>query len=194
MSVTKAAANSAVNPSTTTFDIDPAHSSAGFKVRHMMVSNVKGDFRKLTGSVEYDSKNPAATKIHVTIDASSIHTGEAQRDDHLRSADFLDVATYPSITFQSKKVTPTGDETFKVIGDLTVHGVTREVTLDVEASPEVQDPWGGTRVGATATTKINRKDYGLTWNQALELGGVLVGDEVAISIDVELVKRVAQAS
>jgi polyisoprenoid-binding protein YceI len=190
MSVTQSA-NPVPATSAGTFEIDPQHSTVGFKVRHMMISNVKGDFRKFSGTVSYDPQSPLAAEINISIDAASINTGEPQRDDHLRSADFFDVAKHPELTFKSKRVTPSGEDNFKVAGDLTIHGVTREVTLTVETTPQVKDPWGGTRFGASATAKINRKDFGLTWNQALELGGVLVGDEVQIAIEVELVKKAA---
>jgi polyisoprenoid-binding protein YceI len=129
--------------------------------------------------------------VEATIDVTGINTGEAQRDTHLKSADFFDVAKYPSITFRSKKIARVANNKYKALGDLTIHGVTREVTLDVDATPEVKDPWGALRFGANASTKINRKDFGLNWNKALEAGGVLVGDEVEITLDVELVKKAA---
>ena len=174
-----------------TFDIDPSHSSASFKVRHMMISNVKGNFSKLTGSVEYDAAKAGATRIDTVIDASTITTAEPKRDAHLKSPDFFDVAKFPTITFKSKNVTRTGDQQYKALGDLTIHGVTKQVTLAVDTTPEVKDPWGNTRFGASATTRINRKDFGLTWNQALEAGGVLVGEDVDTTIEVELVKKAA---
>lgn len=170
--------------------IDTAHTTTGFAVRHMMVSTVRGVFGKTTGTVSYDAANPAATKINVSIDAASINTAEPKRDDHLRSADFFDVAKYPTITFVSKKAAPAGQGKIKVTGDLTMHGVTKEVTLDVEGpSPAIKLPNGMTKTGATATGKLNRRDFGLTWNRALEAGGVTVGEEVAITIDVELNKK-----
>jgi polyisoprenoid-binding protein YceI len=173
-----------------TWQIDPDHSSFQFKVRHLMVSNVKGDFTKAKGAVTIDDKDVTNMKIELTIDAASVNTDNAKRDEHLRGPDFFDVAKYPTITFVSKKVIKDGPDRLKVIGDLTIHGITKEITVDVEGpTPEVKDPWGGFRRGATATTKINRKDFGLTWNRALETGGVLVGDEVNIYVEVELVKK-----
>ena len=173
-----------------TYTIDPAHSVADFKVRHLMVSNVRGEFSGVRGTVQYDPQNPANSKLEATIDAASIQTRDAQRDAHLKSADFLDVEKFPAITFVSKKVTRKGDEEYKVVGDLTIHGVTKEVTLDVDGpTPEVKDPWGTVRTGASAKTKINRKDFGLVWNVALETGGVLVGDDIHIQIDLELMKQ-----
>jgi polyisoprenoid-binding protein YceI len=171
------------------YTIDGSHSKAQFSVRHMMVSNVRGEFSKIKGTVSYDEKNPAATRIEATIDVASINTGEPKRDEHLKSPDFFDVAKYPTITFISKSARKTANG-LAVTGDLTIHGVTKEVVLQVEGpSPEVRDPWGNLRRGATATTKINRKDFGLTWNAALETGGVVVGDEVSITIDVEAVRQ-----
>ena len=176
-------------PAVATYTIDPAHSSAHFKVRHMMISNVRGEFGKVAGTVRFDPAHPEASEVVAEIDASTINTREPQRDAHLRSADFLDAANYPAIRFQSKKVERVGPGNYRVTGDLTIRGVSREVVLTVDGpTPESKDPWGMTRSGAEATTTIRRKDFGLTWNQALETGGVLVGDEVEIGIDVELVK------
>ena len=173
-----------------TWQIDPDHSSFQFKVRHLMVSNVKGNFTKSKGVVTIDDKDITNLKVEVTIDAASVNTDNAKREEHLRSGDFFDVAKYPTITFVSKKVIKDGPDRLKVIGDLTIHGITKEITVDVEGpTPEVKDPWGGFRRGATATTRINRKDFGLTWNRALETGGVVVGDEVNIYVEVELVKK-----
>jgi polyisoprenoid-binding protein YceI len=175
-----------------TYDIDPAHSSAHFSVRHMMISNVKGEFTKVSGTVVYDPENPGASKVDIKIEVASLHTRDEQRDAHLKSPDFLDAAKFPEITFVSKSVERSGDGEHLTKGDLTIHGVTREVTLDVEGpTAEVKDPWGNTRAGATATTKIRRKDFGLEWNVALETGGVLVGDEVKIDLEVELARRAA---
>lgn len=175
---------------TSHWDIDPAHSVVEFSVRHMMVSNVRGEFTKLTGSLEGKGNDVTTAKISVTIDATSVSTREPKRDAHLSSPDFFDVAKYPALTFVSKNVEKAGEGKLKVTGDLTIHGITKEVVLDVEGpTPEMKDPWGGIRVGAHATTAINRKDFGLLWNKTLEAGGVLVGDEVAITIDVELVKK-----
>lgn len=155
-----------------------------------MIANVRGEFRKVSGTVVFDSANPAASSITAEIDVNSIHTREPQRDEHLKSADFLDAANYPVIRFQSTKIQPDdGPGSYEVTGDLTIRGVTRQVTLDVDGvTPETKDPWGYFRRGAEAITKISRKDFGLTWNQSLETGGVLVGDHVEISLEVELVR------
>ena len=172
-----------------TYTIDPAHTTAGFKVRHMMVANVRGEFSGISGTVTIDPDNPANSRVDTTIPTASIHTRDQQRDTHLKSADFLDVEKYPAITFASKKVSASGDE-WKVTGDLTIHGVTKEVTLEVEGpTPEVKDPWGNIKRGATATAKINRKDFGLVWNVALETGGVLVGEEVQLHIEAEFARQ-----
>ena len=171
------------------YKIDPAHSSAQFSVRHMMISNVRGGFGSVQGTVAYDSQNVAASKIEVDIDASTISTLENARDGHLKSPDFLHVDKYPTITFKSKAVTPNGDGELQVKGDLTIHGVTKEVILDVEApSTEQKDPYGNARIGASATTKIKRSEFGLTWNAPLETGGILVGDELKINLEVSLIK------
>jgi polyisoprenoid-binding protein YceI len=169
-----------------TWQIDPAHSNVSFSVRHMMVSNVRGEFTKVSGTVDGDEKTPTQAVINATIDATSINTREAKRDDHLKSADFLDVAKYPTLTFKSKRIEPSGTGQFKVTGDLTLHGVTREVVLDVsDVTPPIKDPMGKTRAGAHATTKIDRKDFGINWSKTMDGGGLLVGDDVDISIDVE---------
>lgn len=171
------------------WNIDPDHSNVGFKVRHLMVSNVKGNFEKHSGTVEINEKDITKSKVEVTIDTASINTNVQKRDEHLRSADFFDVAKYPAMTFVSKKVARAGKDRLKVTGDLTLHGVTRQVVLDVEGpSKESKDPWGNIRRGATASTRINRKDFGLVWNKALETGGVAVGDEVTITLEIEMVK------
>ena len=173
-----------------TWQIDPDHSSFQFKVRHLMVSNVKGDFTKVKGAVTIDERDIANLKLEITIDAASVNTGHAKRDEHLRNADFFDVAKHPTITFVSKRAEKAGMDRLKVIGDLTMHGVTREVTVDVEGpTQEVKDPWGNFRRGATAATKINRKDFGLTWNRVLETGGVVVGEDVDIFVEIELIKK-----
>jgi polyisoprenoid-binding protein YceI len=172
------------------WQIDPAHTNVEFTVRHMMISNVKGQFQKTSGTITVDDNTPASAKIDATIDASSIDTRVEKRDAHLKSPDFLDVAKYPTITFKSTRVEPAGPGKWKVTGDLTLHGVTKPVVLVVEQSGEpIHDPMGNTRAGAFATTKIKRSDFGLTWNKVLESGGVMVGDEVAISIDVEAIKK-----
>jgi polyisoprenoid-binding protein YceI len=172
------------------WEIDPAHSVAAFTVRHMMVSNVRGEFGKLAGTVAYDPKAPARSAIEATIDATTVNTREEKRDTHLKSPDFFDVAQFPSITFKSTRVDAAGKGKLKITGDLTIHGVTKSVVLSVEGpTPPAKDPWGNERVGASAVTKISRKDFGLVWNKALESGGVLVSDEVQITLDVELVKK-----
>jgi len=173
----------------TTWNIDAVHSVAEFKVKHMMISNVKGQFTGITGALTLDEGDVTRSRVEVSIDAASINTCEAQRDAHLKSADFFDVEKFPTLTFRSNSIKRTGDGELAVAGDLTIHGVTRTVTLAVEGpSPAGKDPWGNTRVGASATTKISRKDYGLTWNAALETGGILVGDDVTITLDVQFVK------
>jgi polyisoprenoid-binding protein YceI len=173
-----------------TWQIDPAHTSVEFTVRHMMISNVSGQFDKTSGTITTNGDQPTSAMIDATIDASSVDTRVAKRDGHLKSPDFLDVAKYPTITFKSKKVEAAGPGKWKVTGDLTLHGVTKEVVLDVDGpGTPIKDPMGNLRAGASATTTISRKDFGLTWNKALESGGVIVGDEVKISIDVEAVKK-----
>ena len=173
-----------------TWQIDPDHSSFQFKVRHLMVSNVKGDFTKVKGAVTMDDKDISNLNVELTIDAASVNTGHAKRDEHLRGSDFFDVAKYPTITFVSKKVIKDGPDRLKVTGDLTLHGVTREVTVNVEGpTQEVKDPGGNFRRGATGTARINRKDFGLTWNRALETGGVVVGEDVDIFVEIELIKK-----
>ena len=173
-----------------TWQIDPDHSSFQFKVRHLMVSNVKGDFIKMNGAVTIDDKDVSNLNVELTIDAASVNTGHAQRDEHLRAADFFDVAKYPTITFVSKKVMKDGPDRLKVTGDLTIHGVTREVTVNVEGpTQEIKDPRGNFRRGAAGTARINRKDFGLIWNRALETGGVVVGEDVDIFVEIELIKK-----
>ncbi|ATB28131.1 YceI family protein [Melittangium boletus] len=178
----------------TEFEIDPAHSAASFSVRHMMVTNVRGAFSKVSGTVNVDDKDVTKSTVEATIDATTINTNEPKRDEHLKSADFFDTGKFPTITFKSTKVAKAG-KGFKVTGDLTMHGVTKPVVLDVTEglTPEAKDPWGNTKRGATATTKVNRKDFGLAWNKALETGGVAVGEEVTITLDLELTKKQAAA-
>jgi polyisoprenoid-binding protein YceI len=177
----------------TNWQIDASHSAAEFAVKHLMISTVKGHFADVTGTVAVDDANPQNPSVDVSIGVASIDTREEKRDAHLRSPDFFDVERYPKITFKSKRAEGPLNGEFKLIGDLTIRDVTREVTLNVESSGTVVDPWGGQRAGFAATTKINRKDFGLTWNVALEAGGVVVGDEVKISIEVELVKQAGVA-
>jgi len=179
--------------SAATWTIDPEHSTVGFKVRHLMVSNVSGNFENHSGTVDINDKDITKSRVEVSIDTSSINTHVQKRDQHLRSADFFDVAKYPTMTFLSKKVAKVGNDRLKVTGNLTLHGVTKEVVLDVEGpSKESKDPWGGIRRGATASTRINRKDFGLVWNKPLETGGVVVGDEVNITLEIEMVKGQAK--
>lgn len=172
------------------WEIDPAHSSAQFTVRHLMISNVRGEFSKLSGTVQLDETDLAKSGVQAVIDATTINTREPQRDAHLKSPDFFNVAQFPTLSFQSRKVIPGEAGKFKLVGDLTMHGVTREVTLDVNGpTPAIKDPWGNQRRGISASTVLNRKDFGLTWNKALETGGVVVGEEVTINIDLEFVRK-----
>jgi len=172
-----------------TWEIDSVHSYVGFKVTHLMVSNAKGNFNKYSGIVSLNDTDITKSKVDVTIDVSSINTNEPKRDEDLRSADFFDAARYPTITYVSTKWSSAASGALTVAGNLTMHGITREVVLNVEPfSKEVKDSLGNTRRGTSASTIINRKDFGLAWNQVLEFGSVMVGDEVAISIKVELVK------
>ena len=172
----------------TTWKIDPAHSSAQFVVRHMMITNVRGAFGGVQGTVVYDPDDLSSSSVDVTIDVNTLSTGDANRDAHVKSAEFLDAEKYPTITFKSKSITKDGDG-LKVTGDLTVHGVTKEVVLNVDGPTEEQkDPYGNTRVGASATTKIKRSDFGLTWNATLETGGIMLGDDLKLEVDVSLIK------
>jgi polyisoprenoid-binding protein YceI len=171
-----------------TWDVDPAHTESSFVVKHMMVSNVRGQFGKTTGVIQQDDKDLSKSSAQITIDATTVDTRVAKRDNHLKSADFFDVEKYPTITFKSTKVTPGPGNTAKVDGDLTIHGVTKPVVLDLQYTPETL-AGGKVRRGLTATTKINRKDYGLNWNQAIEAGGIMVGEDVAITVEMELVKQ-----
>jgi polyisoprenoid-binding protein YceI len=175
--------------STTTWNIDPAHSVAEFKVKHMMMANVKGQFSKISGVLVRDESNPSNDRVEATIEAASVHTRDEQRDAHLKSADFFHVEKFPTLHFKSKGIRLVKDEELSVEGDLTIRGVIREVSFAVEGpTTPAKDPWGNTRVAISAITKINRKDFGLTWNAALETGGILVGDEITITLDVEFVK------
>lgn len=172
------------------WNIDPGHSTAQFKVKHLMVSNVTGGFGKVTGVVNFDLADPAKSSVEATIDATTIDTRNPDRDKHLKSADFFDVEKNPTITFRSKKVETAGQGRLKVTGDLTMRGVTKEVVLDVEGPVDaIKDPWGNMKSGASATAKINRQDFGIAWSKTLDGGGLVVGDEVWITIDVEMVKK-----
>lgn len=166
-----------------TYSIDGAHTAANFSVRHMMVSNVRGQLGKTSGTVEYDPKNITTSKVTARIDLDGINTNQPKRDAHLKSPDFFDIAKYPTLSFESTKWWKEGDKT-KIAGNLTLHGVTKPVILEADISPAIKET-GGTRIGAQATTKINRKDFGLTWNRTVEAGGVAVGDEVLITLDIE---------
>ena len=171
----------------TTWKIDTAHSTVEFAVKHMMFTTVKGRFTDVSGTVEFDEHDPAGGHADITIAAASIDTRESQRDAHLKSADFFDVERFPTLTFRSTKVEGTAQR-FTVTGDLTIRGITRPVALDVTYEGKGKDPWGGERVGYTATAALNRKDFGLTWNAALETGGFLVGDEVKITLELQLIR------
>ena len=177
-----------------TWTIDPAHTSVEFAVRHLMISTVKGRFGDVKGTVELDLDNPAAARVDVTIAATSIDTRNGDRDAHLRSADFFDVEKFPELRYVSRKVEVLPDGTFRVVGDLTIRGVTREVPLTASFEGTGADPWGGHRAGFSATGKVNRTDYGLLWNKVLEAGGVTVGEEVKLSIEAELVQAAAKAA
>ncbi len=172
------------------WDFDLTHSSVNFHVRHLMVSKVRGSFHKWGGTLELDDNDLANSRLNVTIEAASVDTKENKRDAHLRSPDFLDVENHPNITFKSSKIEKDG-EAYKVFGDITIHGVTKPVVLEVEGGGQVKDPWGGTRTGFSAKARLNRKDFGLTWNLALEAGGFVVGDKLEISIEIEAVKAAA---
>jgi len=178
---------------TTTWKIDPAHTAAQFAVKHMMISTVRGEFKGVTGTIVWDDQDLSKSSVDVTIDAKTVNTGEEKRDQDLRSANFFEVDKYPTLTFKSKKVESAGDGKLKVTGDLTMHGVTKEVVLEVEGpSAAVKDPWGNTRSAAGATTKLNRQDFGVKWNANLDGGGVVVSDTVTITIDLEMTKQAAK--
>jgi polyisoprenoid-binding protein YceI len=187
--MTSSATAAPTQTSTTTWNIDPAHSIAEFKVKHMMIANVKGQFSKVSGVLVRDESDRANDRVEATIEAASVHTRDEQRDAHLKSADFFHVEKFPTLHFKSTGINLAGEGELLVEGDLTIRGVTRKVRFAVEGpTPPAKDPWGNTRVAISASTKINRKDFGLTWNAALETGGILVGDEVTITLDVEFVK------
>ncbi|HEX6385963.1 MAG TPA: YceI family protein [Anaerolineae bacterium] len=172
-----------------TWQIDPAHSHIQFSVRHMMIATVRGRFENFDGTVHFDEDDPENSTAYVEIDAASINTREAQRDNHLRSPDFLHAEKYPVLTFESKDIELIDEKSARVTGDLTIRDVTREVVLLVKYQGQAKSPWGTTSAGFSASTKINRKEFGLSWNQALETGGVLVGDEVKIDVELEIVKQ-----
>ncbi len=178
----------AIRPATaqSNWDIDPSHSAAQFQVKHLMISNVKGEFGKMSGKAVFDGKNYGTVKADATIEVASINTREQKRDEHLRSADFFDATAHPTITFKSKRVEGISGHKFNLVGDLTMRGVTKEVTLNVEATPAIKGMRGETRMGAQATARLNRQDFGVKWNRALDAGGVVVGDEVQITLDLEL--------
>lgn len=169
------------------WNIDPAHSGAEFTVRHMMITNVRGKFEELEGTLDFDPANPADSYVEVTIKAASINTGAADRDNHLRSGDFFDVENFPHLTFKSTNVEMTGESTARITGDLTIRDVTRPVVIDAEFLGEGKSPFGTTVAGFNGTTQINREDFGLTWNVALETGGVLVGKDIKIALEVQAV-------
>jgi polyisoprenoid-binding protein YceI len=180
---------STTQTASTTWNLDPVHSVAEFTVKHMMISNVKGQFTRLKGTLALDESDLTNSHVEASIEAASINTREAERDAHLKSTDFFDVETFPALSFKSTRINRVGHGELAVAGDLTIHGVTRNAVFTVEGpTPPAKDPWGNTRVGLSATTKINRKDFGLTWNAALETGGILVGDEVTITLDVQFLK------
>lgn len=172
-----------------TWNIDPVHSIAEFRVKHMMISSVRGQFTGVTGSLTYNESDFAQSHVEASIDVATINTHDPQRDTHLKSADFFDVEKYPTFTFKSSRVTRKSDGALAVAGPLTMHGATKEVEFAVEGpTAPVKDPWGNTRIGVSATAKVNRKDFGLTWNAALETGGVLVGEDVSITLELEFIK------
>ena len=173
----------------TAWNLDPAHSTAEFKVKHMMISNVKGSFGSLAGVLQLDQTDYTHSTVEASIPVAALKTGDDQRDGHLKSADFFDAEKFPALTFKSSNIDSTGGANYAVTGDLTMHGVTKPVTFAVEdVSEPSKDPWGNHRIGLAASTKINRKDFGLTWNSALETGGVLVGEDVTISLEVQFIK------
>lgn len=171
------------------YNIDPDHSQMIFKVKHLGISTVTGRFDLFTGSYTFDNEDIANSKVEVEIVAGSINTNKKKRDDHLKSDEFLDVEKYPNITFTSKEIRKGSGESFQIVGDLTIHGVTKEVTLDGDYEGSVTDPWGNARSAFTASTEISRKDFGMTWNKVLEAGGFLVGDEIKITLEVEGIQK-----
>ena len=182
-------ATTATTPTTITWKLDPAHSSAEFKIKHMMISHVKGSFNIASGTLTENTADPTKSTVEAGIDISTLNTGDAQRDAHLKSADFFHHEQHPMMTFKSTRVEKKGEGEYSVTGDFTLHGVTKPVTFAVEGpSAPAKDPWGNTRIGLSATTKINRKDFGLTWNAALETGGILVGEDVQIMLEVQFIQ------
>lgn len=171
------------------WQIDTAHSEILFSARHMMISKVRGRFEEFDGTIDFNEQEPAKSTVDVTIDVASINTRNVDRDGHLKSADFLNAEQFPTITFRSTRVEPTSTTTGKLHGDLTISGETREVVLDVEYAGQAQSPWGSTSAGFSGTTTIDRRDFGLTWNAALETGGVLVGNDINVDIELELIKQ-----
>jgi polyisoprenoid-binding protein YceI len=178
-----------IAPSVTAWSVDPTHTNVEFSVRHLMIATVKGRFADVSGTVTTDDADPRNGSVDITIGVSSVDTREERRDAHLRSADFFDAEKFPAMTFRSTRIEPGSDGALTLIGELTIRGVTKEVALAVASEGRAKDPWGGERAGFTATGKVKRGDFGLTWNQALETGGVVVGDEVKISLDVELLRQ-----
>jgi len=178
------------NPaSTITWKLDPAHSSAEFKIKHMMISNVKGSFSGLSGTLVEHKTDDTLSSVEATVDIGTINTGDPQRDAHLKSGDFFEHEKHPHMTFKSTKVEKKAEDEYKVTGDLTLHGITKPVTFEAEGpSAPAKDPWGNTRIGLSATAKINRKDFGLSWNAALETGGILVGEDVQIALEVQFIQ------
>jgi polyisoprenoid-binding protein YceI len=172
------------------YDVDPAHTSVGFAGKHMMVTTVRGRFKEYAGQVETEDDDPTTGVVNVTIKPVSLDTGVEQRDQHLRSADFFDVERFPEMTYTSTKVERVGSNRYRVSGDLTIKGQTRPVTLEAEAEERFTDPWGNERIGVTASGKLNRRDWGLTWNQVLEAGRLLVGDQIKLEIETALVRKV----
>jgi polyisoprenoid-binding protein YceI len=189
MSTTTTPQAAATKPASTTWNLDPIHSVAEFKVKHLMISNVKGQFANITGVLTLDESDPSNSRVEASIEAASVNTRDAQRDTHLKSEDFFHAEKFPKLSFTSTRITRTGNGELAVAGDLTIRGVTRNLLFTVEGpTPPAKDPWGNTRLGLSATTKINRKDFGLTWNAALEAGSILVADDVTITLDVQFVK------
>jgi polyisoprenoid-binding protein YceI len=176
------------------WNIDPSHSAVAFSVRHMVVSKTRGRFTRWSGQIRFDPQNPSASSVEVNIDPASIDTADAQRDEHLRSQDFFHVAEHPTATFRSTRLEDLGGERYRITGDLTIRGVTRSVVLDSTFEGSGKDPWGGERAGFNATTSIDRKDFGLEWNKALDTGGLLVGEKVELSLEIEAVKAAAKAA